>query len=663
MDDLTAPDTAYLRAAIPPRAPLDFPAQDFAAPPAGVRPPGPRAAAAARAARRWRLVVFGTALLTTVILVGAIYGWLSAQGLTWLETALLALIGATFVWTSHSVATVLAAVLGHPPPALPPRGTTRPLSVALLVPIYNEAPVDVFGNAAAMLADLARAGGRHRFTLFILSDTRDPAIGAQEWRTFRHLRDNAPDNIAVHYRRRAENTDKKVGNIADWIAGWGAAHEAMIVLDADSLMSGQAIRRLARALAADPEAGLIQSVPTLIRADTLFARIQQFSSLAYGWLLAEGLALWAQREGNYWGHNAIIRTRAFAAAAGLPRLAGRFGRGSSLILSHDFVEAGLLRRAGWAVRFMPRTGGSYEETPATLVDHVLRDRRWCRGNLQHLRLLGARGFHPVSRFHMFHGAVSYLLSPAWFALLVIWTLLGRGSHANVIHYFNEASPLYPDWPEMSRIDSFVFLFVMYAMLLVPKCAAAIGIAGSRRRVRPFGGYRAFLGAFLFEVIASIVYAPILMVQQTRMVLCSAMNVQETWQPQVRQAQFYPLGVLMRFHAAETIIGLALVSGIVAGLVSPFLIPIGASLLFAVPLSAAGTIRLSDRKGSWFRLETPHTIREPGIVSAARTERRRMQDVLADGQRDGTENTLVDAGDGLIGDRSPKPQLSASLQSG
>ena len=173
--------------------------------------------------------------------------------------------------------------------------------------------------------------------------------------------------MVVHYRRRAENTEKKVGNISDWIENWGAAYDAMVVLDADSLMSASAIRQLAAELAADPDAGLIQSRPMLIGAQTLFGRVQQFSNSVYGWLVAEGLERWSQHEGNYWGHNAIIRTRAFADSARLPHL--RCWRGKEhLLLSHDFVEAGMLRRAGWAVRLLPRVVGSYEETPQTLID-------------------------------------------------------------------------------------------------------------------------------------------------------------------------------------------------------------------------------------------------------------------------------------------------------
>tara|TARA_R110002049_G_scaffold23781_6_gene84695 strand:- start:82746 stop:84662 length:1917 start_codon:yes stop_codon:yes gene_type:complete len=617
---------------MPPAAPLTMLAQDLSRAPQRRVQAGPHAAAGQRPRRSygWRLAVFGPALIGTALLLYGLYGWLAGAGMTGLEWALLTMIGATFVWVTLSVSTVGVAVAGilaredadsRPPTAV------RPIDVALLVPVYNEEPVDVFGNAAAMLADLAQRRGAHRYSLFILSDTRDNAIAAQEWQAFVRLRSVAPAGFAVHYRRRTANTDKKVGNLLDWITGWGAAYEGMVVLDADSLMAGRAIDRLASELSADPDAGLIQTFPMLIGANTLFARLQQFSNIAYGWLLAEGLALWARREGNYWGHNAIIRTSAFAECAGLPHLPG-FGGRNELILSHDFVEAGLLRRAGWGVRFLPRVSGSFEETPGTLIDYVLRDRRWCRGNLQHLRLLGTAGLHPVSRFHLFHGAVSYLLSPAWFMLLVIWALLGKDAETNVIRYFNEANPLFPDWPPaMSHIDSAVFLVIMYALLLTPKIAGAGIIAAYPKATRVFGGRLAFLSAFVVEVLLSIAYAPILMIQQTKAVLRATFTRSDAWSPQCRKAQGYPLRTLIAFHWIETLLGLILAAGLAAGLISYWLVPIVFSLVLAIPLSALSALDITGLLPRGWRLDSPHTLREPAIVARARRAREELRKQL------------------------------------
>jgi membrane glycosyltransferase len=612
--------------AMPPLAPLQMPIQDLGR-------PHPRASERTSGTLRsvWilRAFVFLPAIATTAALIFAVGGWLSTGGMTVLEWIVLGLIAATFFWVALSLSTAtlgIYSVLRQARSVSLLAQPVAPMSVALLVPIYNENPSNVFGNAAAMLADLDDLPHPERFTLFILSDTQDPAIAEMELQAFATLRLEAPTAIPVYYRRRSLNIDRKTGNLGDWIANWGAAHEAMLVLDADSLMSGEAILNLADELARDPEAGLIQSCPRLIGAVSLFARVQQFSNVAYGWLLSEGLARWSQQEANYWGHNAIMRTHAFAASAGLPHLVGLRGT-KSLILSHDFVEAGLLRRAGWTVRFLAQTDGSFEETPPTLVDYVLRDRRWCQGNMQHLRLLATRGFHPISRFHLFHGAASYLLSPAWFALLAIWALLGRSSETNVLSYFNATNPLFPDWPEMSQWDSLIFLLFMYSMLLAPKVMGTVAIAISPKLRAIYGGNLQFLTAFCFEVVVSIAYAPILMVQQTLAVLRSILGLRVSWTPQQRQGGTYGFTHLLKFHALESVVGILLVTGIVGGLITLWLIPIAASLICALPLSMLSGIDLSKYARGGFRLETPQSLSEPRIVTRARSERQRLQILL------------------------------------
>lgn len=619
MHDMTEP------CSMPPAAPLVADAQAL-----GVVPPRISDPVTAHGGLLWRMATFIPALIGTALLMYGLYGWLAQSGMSGMEWALLSMIGATFVWVSLSVSTVgvaIAGLLAREQADARPADAVTGLDVALLVPIYNEVPQNVFGNASAMLADLAARKGPHRYTLFVLSDTRDEAIAALEWQAFEDLQANAPKDFSVHYRRRTMNTDKKVGNIADWTRGWGAAYEGMVVLDADSLMTGRAIDRLASELSSDPQAGLIQTFPMLIGAQTVFARLQQFSNIAYGWLLAEGLATWARSEGNYWGHNAIIRTRAFASCAMLPHLKGRRGR-DELILSHDFVEAGLLRRAGWGVRFLPRVTGSFEETPATLIDYVIRDRRWCRGNLQHLRLLGTKGLHPVSRFHLFHGAVAYLLSPAWFVLLVIWALLGKDADTNVIRYFNEANPLFPDWPPaMSHIDSAVFLIIMYAMLLTPKIAGAGIIAATPRAARVFGGVGPFLGSFAIEVALSVAYAPLMMIQQTKAVVRALTTRSDAWAPQSREARSHSWVTLIKFHWVEMVIGLVLLSGLIAGLISLWLVPIVASLVLAVPLSALSGMRISHRAPATLSLNSPYTLREPAILRNAMKERARLTTAL------------------------------------
>jgi len=602
---------------------LEMPAQNFrtrfrdGAAPDGLK---------VRGAVPWRLLAFGPAIGVTGWLVWLMVGWFGDDGMSWLESLLVGLIAFNFFWISLTVSTVLLGLYRlSRNRAVPLRqGPVQPLKVALLMPVYNEVPWYVLGNARSMLEELRRRGGGHEFALFILSDTRDEAIAVAEQAAVEAVRSTLPEGAQLYYRRRVENTDRKVGNIADWVTGWGGAWDAMLVLDADSLMTGRAIVRLADALAADPGAGLIQSFPQLVGAHSVFGRMQQFASGVYGAALAEGIAGWCGGEGNYWGHNAIIRTRAFAASAGLPHLRGRRGR-TALIMSHDFVEAGLLRRAGWSVRFLPRIKGSYEETPATLIDHIRRDRRWCQGNLQHLNLLGARGFRGMSRFHLFHGAIGYLMSPIWFALLVMWALIGPSEEASVLSYFSETNPLRPVWPEMTEGRHVLIIVLMYAMLLAPKLLGIVSVPLTGARFGSFGGGHRFALGLVSEIVLSILYAPILMVQQMIAVFRIVFGLQEGWAPQAREGGRYGLGQIAMSHALETVSGLALAVGIVAGVVTPWLIPIAVSLVLAIPLSAFSGLSLAGRARVW--MGTREDYREPAVTRAARIYRSELKAML------------------------------------
>ena len=605
---------------MPPVAPLAMPVQDFAARFRDDKAPGPKRP---RDVALWRVLAFSPAMAATLGLLWVMHGWFSSDGLTWLEIVLLALIAFNFFWICLTVCTVALGLvsLTKKSPQLV-SGRAEPMDVALLMPIYNEVPWYVLGNAKSMLEELREKGGGHHYAAFILSDTRDEEIARQEQAAVAAIRASLSPGLELYYRRREENTDRKVGNIADWVQNWGADWDAMLVLDADSLMTGDAIAQLTDALARDPSAGLIQSFPQLIGAQSVFARMQQFANGVYGAALAEGMGRWCGEEGNYWGHNAIIRTRAFAASAGLPRVRGL--RGGGLIMSHDFVEAGLLRRAGWGVRFLPRIRGSYEETPQTLIDHIQRDRRWCQGNLQHLRLLGARGLSMMSRFHLFHGAMGYLMSPIWFALLVMWAVIGMGEERSVLTYFSPSNPLFPTWPDVDDGQHVLVIILVYAMLLLPKLMGigALRLAGDQ--FAAYGGVGRFGLSFVTEVCLSVIYAPVLMVQQMIAVFRTAFGLQKGWSPQTREGGHYGLGTLVQFHALETVVGALLMLGIVTGFVSVWLMPIGLSLALAVPLSALSGFSFR-RPGALMATRDEYV--EPAITLAARHYRAELKSVL------------------------------------
>lgn len=571
-----------------------------------------------------RCMAFLPAVVATLAIAWGFAEWFAMNGLVTFEVLIISLVAFTFFWIALAVSTAILGVitLYAKRPTASQAPAAVPLKVALLVPIHNEMPADVFGNASAMMAELADDGGDSTFDIFVLSDTRDEAIAAMESRAFLALRQEFPTN--AFYRRRLENTDRKVGNLAEWVESHGGAYDAMLVLDADSLMSGEAIVALTDALANDPSAGLIQSFPMLFGAETVFGRVQQFANRIYGTALAEGLAQWTDSDGNYWGHNAIIRTSAFAACAGLPRLKSR--RGSRLILSHDFIEAGLLRRAGWSVRFLPRIGGSYEEVPPTLIDYILRDRRWCQGNLQHLGMIRSSGFHTVSRFHLLSGAMGYLTSLAWFALLLVWALIWNGMETNTLSYFSGYDPQV-SWPSMSTSNSLLILGFMYAMLLAPKLVSAFAARRAGIPMRDVGGIGQFALSVIAEVLLSIAYAPVLMVQQTLAVAQSVFGVKVKWTAQQRRGHNYSIPTLVRFHWVETLIGGLLVIGMISGLVSLWLTPIAASLVLAIPLSALSGLDLTKRQWLARQLGTPEHLNAPRIIRKAMLERRRFAKLI------------------------------------
>jgi membrane glycosyltransferase len=268
---------------------------------------------------------------------------------------------------------------------------------------------------------------------------------------------------------------------------------------------------------------------------------------------------------------------------------------------------------------MPSVKGSYEEPPATLIDYALRDRRWCHGNLQHLSLLATRGFHAVSRFHLFHGAMSYLLSPAWFGLLVIWALLGNG-HNSVISYFSLENPLYPVWPEMSRVSSVLILLFMYGMLLAPKLMGAVALGLTDVPIRSFGGALRFTVSLVVEILLSILFAPIMMVQQLVAVLRSVIGMRPIWSPQARKGGDYSPGTVLKFHLLETVSGVLLFVGMAAGVVSLWLLPIAISLIAAVPLSMLSGLRMGEWRALRHVMATPEMTDTPPILLLARNQR-------------------------------------------
>src|SRR6267154_5350407 len=291
-------------------------------------------------------------------------------------------------------------------------------STAILFPVYNEDVRRVYEGLRATFQSLERSGHLERFDFFILSDSTQPEKWIEEERRWFELVRDLGDALGrIYYRRRPENEGKKSGNIRDFLNTWGRRYRYFIVFDADSVMRGQTVVDLVKLMETHPSVGLIQTVPALVNAESLFGRIQQFANRLYAPIFIAGINYWAQGLANYWGHNAIVRTEPFMEYCDLPQLPGRKPFGGQ-ILSHDFVEAALLLRANWLVWIAYDLEGSYEEAPQGLIENAQRDRRWCQGNLQHGLVLFARGLRGLSRVHLLQGIFGYLAGPLWFLFLV-----------------------------------------------------------------------------------------------------------------------------------------------------------------------------------------------------------------------------------------------------
>ncbi|MBN9021413.1 MAG: glucans biosynthesis glucosyltransferase MdoH, partial [Rhizobiales bacterium] len=454
----------------------------------------------------------------------------------------------------------------------------------------------------------------------------DPEAALREEAAFLEIRRRLAGLANVYYRRRRRNTARKPGNIADFCTRWGGAYDYMLVLDADSAMEGTTIVELARRMDRTPRAGIIQTVPKLVAGRTLFARLLQFSGHAYGGVLASGLAWWTGTEGNYWGHNAILRMTAFTEAAGLPTLRGRPPFGGH-ILSHDFVEAALIRRAGWKVIIADDLGGSYEEGPPTIADLATRDRRWCQGNLQHARLIATPGLHWVSRFHLFTGIMSYLASPLWLSLILAGLALGAQAHFYEPDYFPDNFNLFPTWPVIDSTQALWLLGMTMGVVFAVKLVGWVDLTVQARRR---GAPRHRGASILLELVLSALLAPVLMLIQTGLVASILLGRDNGWNAQRREAGKQQWMALLRDHRLHMAAGVGL--AIAAYWAEPsmllWLSPAIACLVLAVPVSAACA---SPRLGTWLKrrglLMIPEEVTVPRSVRRATALRRIYRRVI------------------------------------
>ena len=536
--------------------------------------------------REARALALAMSLLAAAVAAAVFHVYGAADGLTAVDLLRTGLILLTTWWLAWGAALALLGLTARPharaPGTAPIRGRT-----VVLMPVCNEDARVTFARIAAMDASIAATGDAARVDFAVLSDTRDEAVAAQERHWFARLLADRAGQGRMFYRRRSRNIGRKAGNVEDFVATAGGAWDYALILDADSLMDGATILEMIRRMEADPGLGLLQTLPRTVRARSLFGRAMQFAAGFHSPVFARGLAAMQGRTGPFWGHNAIVRLDAFAASCGLPELPGKPPFGGP-ILSHDYVEAALLARAGWTVRLDTDLGGSYEEAPENIVDHAKRDRRWCQGNLQHARLLAAPGLKGWSRFVFFQGIFAYVAPLFWLAFIAASIVAVHGAEAP--DYFPQDHWPIPVFPVDQTPKAVGLALGVFGLLVLPKLAIALQ-AVATGRARGFGGAAAALRATLAELLLSTLVAPVLLAYQCRSVLQVILGRDGGWPANNRGAGGLTLAEAWaagRWISGWGLAGIVATQALAPGL-TPWLLPVTLPML-AAPLVIRQTSR-------------------------------------------------------------------------
>ena len=530
--------------------------------------------------------------LAQVALYTLLFAWVTAGSVT-------AVMGFIVQWRGDPHMLSAASVAHHTIPA--------DARTAVIMPICNEQVSAVFAGLRATCESLAATGATRLFDVFVLSDTSDPSLRAAELAAWKQLRDVlGEDGTHVYYRWRQHRSKRKAGNVADFCRRWGRDYRYMVVLDADSVMSGDCLLSLVRLMEANPRAGILQTAPQACGLSTLHARAQQFAGRVAGRLFTAGMQFWQLGESHYWGHNAIIRVEPFMRHCALAPLPGR-GRLSGEILSHDFVEAALMRRAGYQVWLVPDLPGSYEQQPPNLLEELLRDRRWCQGNLRNARLIAEPGLHPVHRAMLATGVMAYLSAPLWLAFVLFGAFAWlRGGQPGMSA--GRAIPL-----EMIGLWA-----CTVTMLALPRVLGVTAIV-LRRELPLYGGAAALVKGALLEGLLSVLQAPVRMIAHSLFVVVALSGLKLEWKSPPREATSVTWRDAARRFAPLSA-GVAALLVAVLGTDLPmawWLMPVALPLLLATPLTVL-TSRpgLGERARARGLLLTPEELGTPTVLRRA-----------------------------------------------
>ena len=546
-----------------------------------------------RDGRMRRAVLFMLTFVQTAVAGVLTIDSLPMHGDTLLERMVLILFSVLFFWVSAGFWTAMAGFLvlmrGDRHGMASAKATKREASqaenfrTAIVMPICNEDVARVFAGLRATYESLAKTEQAGQFDVFVLSDSSDSDICTAELDAWSSLCRAVGGFGNIFYRRRKRRVKRKSGNIADFCRRWGKNYRYMVVLDADSVMSGECLTSLVDLMEANPDAGIIQTAPRVAGRETLYARIQQFASRAYGPLYTAGLHFWQLGESHYWGHNAIIRVEPFTRHCALAPLPGK-GPLSGEILSHDFIEAALIRRAGWTVWIAYDLPGSYEELPPNLLDELQRDRRWCRGNMMNFRLVLERGIHPVYRAVFATGLMAYLSSLLWLTFLILSTLVLATEKLMPAAQSVAAVPLIPEWRVLHPYNALELFVVTTSLLILPKVLAVLRI--SMQDAREFGGVGRLMLSMVLELLFSVLSSPIRMLFHSRFVVEAITGKALHWKSPARGDEETTWAEAWKRHGAHTLLGLSW--GTAMYLLNPgyviWLLPVVGALALSIPLS-------------------------------------------------------------------------------
>ena len=594
--------------------------------PASGQPPPLTVVPLPRVRRGWRVFTFYSCAVLLTGLVSMLFadllwrtGWSASR------TVLLALFAVLFsliaIGSMHGVFGFILRVIGNPRRITQVDCRAQSIdgtSTAIIFPIYNEDIVRVYEGLRATYESLQKTGQLQHFDFFILSDSTNPDKWVEEERRWYELVGELDALGRVYYRRRTDNEGRKSGNVRDFLNAWGRRYRYFLVCDADSVMRGETLVSLVKLMEAHPTVGLVQTVPALVNAKSLFGRIQQFSNRLYAPLFIAGLNYWALDLGNYWGHNALIRTEPFMQFCDLPQLPGKKPFGG-YILSHDFVEAALLTRENWEVWFAYDLEGSYEEAPQGMIENAQRERRWCQGNLQHSLVLFAKGLRGVNRLHLLLGISGYLAGPLWLAFLLMfywihWYQKYTGLSEITVHgYLTNLS---------GTAHALLVFIICMVILFLPKALALIDLAFDWNRRRAFGGLARTTVGVAIETVFSTLHAPLLMLWHTRFVAMNLFGISVGWSRQRRETDSPTWWYAVRRHWGHTLIGLAW--GVFMWRLSPNLFwwftPVFTGMVLSIPLSVwTSQQTLGTRARKLGLLLTPEETTPPLELTSLRSQ--------------------------------------------